>query len=252
MTQCVACHQPLEVEIELSDDDENVQMSESSIGPTRRTVPDDVYLYCGCHFHWQCLLDSYQLNDCPNCHKTLITTNDSNEQRLLCNLSNEGGLQENLDILPLLTEESYLRAYPEERKARAFLEFCREGDLQAIVDMLRPDSDDEDQDQVHNLDFLWYQDPIGDMQSGLHAAVSGGSREVAWLLLLLASNLDMTQFPPEVLQEASLLGITRCDMNGKVDIRTMRDAQGYTAEELAQKLGGVWHGWAGTGRLAVS
>ena len=181
----------------------------------------------------------------------MVTTSDEGVQQLLCNLNNEGGLQENLDILPLLTEESYLKAYPEDRKARAFLEFCREGDLHAIVDMLQPDSDGEEDGEDQNTEFLWYQDPIGDMQSGLHAAVVGGSREVAWLLLLLASNLDLLQFPPEVFQEASALGIMRGDMTGKTDIRSLRDSQGRTAEEVAQELGGVWHGWAGTGRLAV-
>lgn len=206
---------------------------------------------CGCHFHWQCLLEAYEVTECPHCHRTLVTTSDEGVQQLLCNLNNEGGLQENLDILPLLTEETYLKAYPEERKARAFLEFCREGDLQAIVGMLRPDSDDEDDGETQTIEFLWYQDPIGDMQSGLHAAVTGGSREVAWLLLLMASNLDLLQFPPEVFQEASALGIMRGDMAGKTDIRSLRDSLGRTAEEVAQEVGGVWHGWAGTGRLAV-
>jgi hypothetical protein len=194
------------------------------------------------------------VTDCPNCHRTLDTVSDEGVQQLLCDLNNEGGLQENLDILPLLTEESYLKAYPEERKARAFLEFSREGDLQAIIDMLRPDSDEEDENETQedqNIDFLWYQDPIGDMQSGLHAAVAGGSREVAWLLLLLASNLDLMQFPPEVFQEASALGIMRGDMTGKTDIRSMKDAQGRTADDLARELGGVWHGWPGSGRLSV-
>jgi hypothetical protein len=173
---------------------------------------------------------------------------DGNQQ-VLCNLHNEGGLQENLDILPLLTEESYLKAYPEERRARAFLEFCREGDVQAIVNMIQPDSDDEEDSQ--NIDVLRYQDPIGDMQSGLHAAVTGGSREVAWLLLLLASNYDLLQFPPEVFQEASAMGVMREEQDGKVDIRTLKDSEGRTAEDLARDIDGVWHGWAGTGRLAA-
>ena len=207
---------------------------------------------CGCHFHWDCLLEAYQVTSCPNCQKELTSSSHEGVQQLLCNLNNEGGLQENLDILPLLTEESYLKAYPEDRKARAFLEFCREGDVQAIVGMLRPDSDDDEGDEDdHGIDFLWYQDPIGDMQSGLHAAVAGGSREVAWLLLLMASNLDMLQFPPEVFQEASALGIMRADTTGKTDIRSMKDAQGRTAEDLAEEIGGVWHGWGGTGRLAI-
>jgi hypothetical protein len=156
-----------------------------------------------------------------------------------------------LDILPLLTEESYLKAYPEERKARAFLEFCREGDVSAIVHMLQLDSDDEEERESQNIDILRYQDPIGDMHSGLHAAVAGGSREVAWLLILLASNYDLLQFPPEVFQEASALGVMREEQDGKVDIRTLKDSEGRTAEDLAREIDGIWHGWAGTGRLAA-
>lgn len=112
--------------------------------------------------------------------------------------------------------------------------------------MLQPDEDEAEP----NTDFLLYQDPIGDMQSGLHAAVAGGSREVAWLLLLMASEFDLMQFPPEVFQEASALGIMRGDMTGRTDIRTLRDSQGRTAEQVANDEG-VWHGWGGTGRLAI-
>lgn len=261
MTECVACHQPLSVEIEFESDDEDIDMeggsSSAAAGPstsasTKETVPDDVHLNCGCHFHWSCLLDAYSMDSCPYCSKTLTSTNSEGVQQILCNLNNEGGLQEGLDILPLLTEESYLKAYPEDRKARAFLEFCREGDVQAIVGMLKPDPEsDPDEEKDYSIDFLWYQDPIGDMQSGLHAAVAGQSREVAWLLLLLASNYDLMSMPPEVFQEASALGIMRGDMEGRTDIRSMRDAQGRTAEDLANEVGGVWHGWAGTGRLAT-
>jgi hypothetical protein len=67
----------------------------------------------------------------------------------------------------------------------------------------------------------------------------------------MASNLDLMEFPPEVFQEASTLGIMRGDLTGKTDIRSLKDSQGRSAEELAEELGGVWHGWAGTGRLAV-
>lgn len=172
-------------------------------------------------------------------------------QQLLCTLHNEGGLQEDLDILPLLTEEAYLKTYPEERKSRAFLEFCREGDLQAIVGMIK-DDDDEDLDEENALrdesgnkkevDMLRYQDPLGDMQSALHAAVAAGSREVAWLLLLLASDLDLQAFPPEVFQEASALDIMRENQAGKVDIRTLKDSQGRTAVETAAGTP-IWNGW---------
>jgi hypothetical protein len=171
-------------------------------------------------------------------------------------------LQENLDILPLLSEESYLKAYPEDRKCRAFLEFCREGDVGACVSMLQDDDDDDDEEDEHMEsgeegrkigpdELLRYQDPIGDMQSALHAAVQGGSREVVWLLLLLASNLDLTQFPAEVFQEAEVMGIMRGNLDGKTDIRSLRDSEDKSAEDLASEIGGVWVGWPGTGRLSI-
>ena len=57
MAECVSCQQPLVLEIEASDDeDEDVEMGDpSAAGPSTaepKTVPDDVHLNCGCHFHW--------------------------------------------------------------------------------------------------------------------------------------------------------------------------------------------------------
>ncbi|GAB7346620.1 hypothetical protein MBLNU459_g1758t1 [Dothideomycetes sp. NU459] len=255
MSLCAHCQKPLTLDVDFSDDDDNgasgAASSSAAAGP--QTVPDDVALSCGCHFHC----------------RDISTTAPSGAQQVLCTLHNEGGLQEGLDILPLLTEESYLRAYPEDRICRAFLEFCREGDVAAVVDLLKScgdndEEDDEDDDDMDDDDMddepgpkktmdeiLRYQDPIGDMQSGLHAAVAGGSREIAWLLLLLASQLPELEFPALVYQEAASLGIMRDDQTGKVDIRTLKDSQGRTAEQLAAEMGGVWHGWSGTGRLAV-
>jgi hypothetical protein len=208
----------------------------------------------------ECLLDAYSVSECPNCSKQLLTTSHDGRQQLLCHLNNEGGLQENYNILDVLTEEAYLRAYPEERKCRAFLEFCKEGDVEAVVALIRGGDDSEDEDESEQpvqegkpIDVLRYQDPMGDEagQSGLHKAVVGGSREVAWLLLLLASNLDYSQFPPQVMQEAAAVGLMRDDQDGKADIRSLTDAQGRTAEQLAAEMDGVWHGWPGTGRLAI-
>ncbi|KAF2661711.1 hypothetical protein K491DRAFT_700776 [Lophiostoma macrostomum CBS 122681] len=269
MAVCVTCNNPLILEIE-PDDDSDTEMGEPSSGkapiPEPTIVPDDVHLNCGCHFHWQCLLEAYQVTECPNCSQNISTTSSSGGPQVLCNLNNEGGMQENLDILPLLTEESYLKAYPEDRKARAFLEFCREGDVRAVIAMLQDEDEDEDEDEEEIKEgegekterrkmgpdeLLRYQDPIGDMQSGLHAAVQAGSREVAWLLLLLASNLDLLQFPAEVFQEAEALGVMRDVVEDKVDIRSLRDSDGRSAEDLAKEIGGVWRGWEGTGRLSI-
>lgn len=249
---CASCEQPLIIEITPDEEDEDVEMAGSSATPENKTVPDDCQLSCGDHFHWQCLLDAYTVHECPHCSAELLTTSSNGVQQLLCTLNNEGGLQSDLDILPLLSEEAYLKTYPEERKCRAFLEFCREGDLQAIVGMLQEGDEDDDEDEAvedeqgekREVDMLRYQDPLGDMQSGLHAAVTAGSREVAWLLLLLASNLDLQQFPPEVFQEASVLGIMRNDQDvaSKVDIRELKDTDGKSAADLAQE-NVIFNGW---------
>ena len=195
------------------------------------------------------------MSECPKCGRNLITTTPSGEQQLLCNLKNEGGLQERLDILPILTEESYLKAYPEERKARAFLEFCGEGDVDAIIDLLN-DGDDGDEDEGtsgsngrNNIDILRYQDHIGSMGSGLHMAIQNQRVEVVWLLLLLASNLKMDDFPSAAIQAAQNLGTQREDQSGKADIRSLKDSQGTTAEQRAASIGGIWTEWIRSGRL---
>ncbi len=195
------------------------------------------------------------MTECPSCGRGISTTGASGEQQILCNLDNEGGLQAGLDILPLLTEESYLTVYPEERRCRAFLEFCTEGDVEAIVDLL-----DDDQDDVEDIsdnmearkDVLRYQDPMGSMSSGLHAAILGGREEVAWLMLLLASDLPMNKFPAEVLQAAERFGVAREDQNGKIDVRILRDAEGMTGEQRAREIRGTWDTWIESGRLTTA
>lgn len=178
----------------------------------------------------------------------------SNAEKILCNIRNEGGFQESVDILPELAEESYLKAYPEERRARAFLHFCRQGDLQAILSTLQDDDDDdedsEDEDPLA-FDILRYQDQLQDQQSALHCAVISGNPEVAWLLLYLASDLPLDQFPPALLEQAQALNLERSDNTGKVDIRRLKDTPGRTAEGLAAEVGGPWQDWLSKGRLEI-
>lgn len=276
---CAECHDPLVHEINDSDN-EDMQLNPAGT-PGTGTVPDDVQLPCNDHFHWECLLDSYELSKCPACNADITSSQASGsssaqqQPQILVNYHNEGGMQENLDIFPILQEESYLRAYPEERKSRAFLEFCREGDHKAIVDLLQSgddDGDDSDDDEQMDMsdnnntrtaplsgpsktssEILRYQDPLGGMQSGLHAAVANGHREVAYLLLLLASSMPEIDFPPIVFQEAAAMGMMREDQDGLVDIRSLKDEAGRTAEDVAQQMEGgvVWNGWVGNGRLAI-
>lgn len=276
MALCAQCENPLVVEVDVYDSDDgsndDIVMGD---GPAhaKETVPDDVRLPCNDHFHWECLLGAYELSNCPKCSRDITsqppsssTSKKNAAPQILVDLNNEGGLQQQIDIFPILKEESYLRAYPEERKCRAFLEFCKEGDYQAIVDLLKSCNDDDDNDEDaddEDMDaeatgtskspdeILRYQDPIGDMQSGLHAAVANGHREVAWLLLLLASGLDQLEFPALVYQEAASLGIMREDQTGKDDIRRLKDSFGRTAEDVAKEAGVIWNGWVGNGRLAI-
>lgn len=278
MTVCVACQNPLTLYIEPGEEDEDETLGGSASANTGSYVDDDVQLQCGCHFHWsvhlvllnwrvispvlrlrshrQCLLDSYSMSECPSCGRNLITTTPSGEQQLSCNLNNEGGLQERLDILPILTEESYLKAYPEERRCRAFLEFCGEGDVEAIVDLLNDGDDDgEENDEDtgqgsgQSIDVLRYQDQLGSMGSGLHVAVQNQRMEVVWLLLLLASTLKTDQFPASVLQAAQSFELQREIQTGKADIRSLKDSQGMTAEQRAAGIGGLWTEWLQSGRL---
>ena len=271
---CVACEKPLTLTVEAYDEDDVGQDVGSSSTTNVYTVPDSVEMQCGCHFHWfvfrrmnvvlrhatdswlvrQCLLDAYSMTECPKCGRDISTTGASGEQQILCNLNNEGGLQTGLDILPLLSEESYLKAYPEERRCKAFLEFCAEGDIEAIVDLL--DNDEatagEDSDNVEaRIDVLRYQDPMRSMNSGLHIAILNDREKVAWLLLSLASNLESTRFPLEVLQAAEKLGIRREDQTGEADIRSLRDSEGMTAEQHAKQIGGIWNTWLECGRLTA-
>lgn len=255
-------------------DSDNIASAEASSSTTTHKViriPDDVLLSCGHHLHWDCMMeaDNYELDKCPICAQVI-----GSHDKVLVDYCNEGGLQQGLDILPILREEAYFRAYPEERKCRAFLELCREGDHIAVAELLRGtdsvsdnDEDDEmvDDDDNDNAstasaraggkttnEILRYQDPMAGMQSALHAAVANGSREVAWLLILLASNFPETDIPALVYQEAARLGVMREDQAGMVDIRSLKDAQGRTAEDIAGESGVIWNGWIGNGRLALN
>ena len=62
MSVCVACNNPLEVEIERDEDEEyDTGASSSKKAPVAapETYPDDVQMTCGCHFHWSETSDSH-------------------------------------------------------------------------------------------------------------------------------------------------------------------------------------------------
>lgn len=203
--------------------------------------------------HRECFLDAYTITQCPNCQKDISSLSESGQQQVLCVIRNEGGEQPDFDILPTATEEAYLRAYPEERRGHAFLDFCREGDVDAVIHLVNDNNDaevDADDDDGEPVDILRYTGTFEGIEgSGLHVAVRYQQEEIAWLLLALASSLNWSKFPPAVLQAMESLGLSKSDRKGDPDIRTLQDDQGRTALELAQELGGVWSGWVTDGRF---
>lgn len=245
MATCKVCDEPLVLEIEEEEGSGEVQ-----------SIPDDLELPCGCHFHWQCFLD--QATDvamsleCPSCHKQIAAngagpsvTNSFRQaapgSTILTRYHNEGGLQEDLDILPEITEEAYLAANPEARPARAYHAMCSEGDIGGIVELLQDiDQGSGDEPSLSSTQILRYQDPLSSSKSGLHLAVEKGQDEVLWLLLWLASPLPTQDFPAQAAHAAQSMGLQRPATSPADDIRQLQDKEGRTAETVAATMDHIW------------
>jgi hypothetical protein len=199
----------------------------------------------------ECFLEAYTITQCPTCKRDISSLSATSAQQVLVTLRNEGGVQEKYDILPAATEEAYLRAYPEERKGHAYLEFCREGDIDAIIHLVKDSEEDDEDEQGDNpADILRYRGTFEGIEgSGLHVAIRYNQQEVAWLLLALGSQLEWEKFPAVVLQAMQRLGLDKEDRSGEPDIRSLPDSDGRTAADLARQRGGFWQEWLKAGRL---
>ncbi|KAL3424373.1 hypothetical protein PVAG01_03654 [Phlyctema vagabunda] len=262
MSTCKICSQHLILELDPEDFDETTS---STAGGSSGSVPDDLVTPCGCHFHWQCLLDeSPQIAismKCPSCNTSLASTpagpsatnniypTSSQQPQILTRYHNEGGVQENLDILPLITEEAYLDANPAARPARAYMTMCSEGDVAGIWELLRAIEEDSDEEDMSPSDLLRYQDPLDAQNTGLHLAIAQSQQEAVWLLLWLASDLPTEVFPDEVAHAAGTLGAGRATSHG-TDIRKLRNEHGLTAAEVAGSMGNTWSRLLDAGVLA--
>ncbi|EXF75942.1 hypothetical protein CFIO01_00427 [Colletotrichum fioriniae PJ7] len=236
---CKACEDPLIITIDPDSEDEDNQT-----GDEPQNVPDDLELPCGCHFHWQCLLDQSEQTalslSCPSCTTYLPTQTPSGEPAILTRYVNEGGLQDSLDILPTITEEAYLASNPEARPARAYHLMCSEGDLEGIVTLLQDANEELAGDVAALAQLIRYQDPLAGGKSALHVAVEKAQEEVVWLLLWIASRLPTDVFPAEARQAAEGLQIVRLTNDVGEDIRALKAEDGTTAEDVAKGLPARW------------
>jgi hypothetical protein len=206
----------------------------------------------------QCLLDESSevalSPKCPSCHIGLISTPSGTSAtnsltpgrprnpQILTRYINEGGVQENLDILPLITEEAYLEANPAARPARAFMHMCSQGDVGGISELLQTveeDHEDGEQDSMSPADLLLYQDPLDEMKNALHLAIENSQQEVVWLLLWLASYVPDDKFPEEAIHVAESVNASRQSAAYGVDIRSLRNTQGQTPRTVANAMGGT-------------
>jgi hypothetical protein len=106
------------------------------------------------------------------------------------------------------------------------------------------------EEESEKMDVLRYQGTFEGIEgSGLHVAIRYDQEEVAWLMLVLASSLDWSQFPPRVLQEMKALKLSKEDRKAGIDVRSIKDSDGRTAAALAQEIGGLWSDWCNSGRL---
>ena len=205
----------------------------------------------------QCLLDAYHEPECPACGEAIYLHNDAGATKVLCRLHNEGGVQENLGIFPFLQEEAHLKIHPEQRRARAFLQFRRDFDLEGVLSVLQDVLEDDEQkagfedegERMSTLNILRYQDPLGDFQSPLHAAVTSGNQDLAWLVLYVGSTLPNDNFPSDLFQQAHTIGLERVCNEADADVRNSQDGQSRMAAQLAAETGGVWSDWVQSGRL---
>jgi hypothetical protein len=125
---------------------------------------------------------------------------------------------------------------------------CAEGDVGGIVELLNAIEEDSDEGDMSPAELLRYQDPLDGNKTGLHVAVEKNQQEAVWLLLWLASEYPTSAFPEEVSQAAQVMGAGRGTARGH-DIRTLRDEQGRSAEDVAGSMGNTWAGLLGAGVL---
>jgi hypothetical protein len=229
----------MSVEPDSDSESEYAGASSSAQAAASETVPDDLQLPCGCHYHWQCLLDlSTQVTatlSCPNCSTTLTPNPQSGIQALY---SSEGADADPVNLLPILQEEAHLASHPEERPARALHTMAAEGDVEGIVELLR-----NAETEAERAVLVSYRDPLAGGRNALHVAVEHGKSDAFWLLLWVGSDLPTDNFSTEMRQT---MGSIRLERGSGDDLRFVKDGEGRTPGDYAA-ASGEWDEWINGG-----
>ncbi|PHH79693.1 hypothetical protein CDD80_4058 [Ophiocordyceps camponoti-rufipedis] len=230
-SQCRACHEPLTFNVSPEHDADVV------------TVPDDLNLPCGCHFHWECMMDvAHRVAstlECPICCKNVgvnadgpSTTDETKPGAIIAQYTSEDGVREDVDLLPFLTEEASVRQHPLGRLSQALHHMCADGDVAAMMELLRENPVSEE--------LLGWTDKTNNDSSLLHVAVVKQHEEAVWLLLWLMSELPIESFPPAVRDVVKAMNLPRLHVGKTLDIRNKKDRFGRTAEGLARQKPEAW------------
>lgn len=191
----------------------------------------------------QILIDRPQSIECPLCNKPWFRLTPTDTLELWCKAINKSGLQQAFDLFPHVKTELGLREFSATRRGHVFLGFCRQGDVKSIVNLLHFDSPDE------KIDIFTYMDQRGSGNTGLHAAVLHRRFEVVWLLLFVATNLKISEFPKEFLLLASQYGVQRDYQGRSYDIRDLENKKGLKPVHIAWETPSIWSQWIASGWL---
>lgn len=233
-------------------------------------VPDDLFLSCGCHFHWECLFEHCtpiaKSGSCPSCNKQITSPAADGTLAIITQYTNEGGFQPDFDIYRRILEDAFYEQHTDKLPGRAFLAQCSEGDVDSMMQLYvehafgagdEADEDDEmDEDGAEPAaeamsapEMLRHQDPFSQMESGLHMAIANDHQHIAFLILFLASSASLDHLPQELKQFVASIPRPQKDLLSYPDVRSLQTSMGKLPKHYALEKGGIWEHMANSGLL---
>lgn len=190
---------------------------------------------------------------CPSCDY-YVTTNPhliaGLDTPMAARYTDELGVERNMDIFPYMMAESYRIIHPPEVLAgRALHHMCINGAVDDIIWLVKADVT-----SGYLNALALYQEPLADMKSALHFAVEYRRERAIWLMLWLASTIPSGSFPNRIRSSLKFRGVLRLYIRDGVDIdldiRSLHDSHGRTAQHIAQAAS--WGGERGELTEALS